>query len=259
MVFNMEKLLFNWASIFYTLTFIWALLKSNKYCYLFYFIGIFLNFFSVVICLYHTIPLVPLFEKSRFIPLIYSFVCLLFLKHKHKNVSLSYITSVSCFLSLLFCFFPKDFYLPFLQTKTIFAFLFFICEIIGVSFYLLCGVLSLQRLVSKNAIFEQSIINNQIKWGIFFQTISMFSGEIWSYLGWGFPIVWDDPAVVGMIVVWFYYACFLHLYLTKLWTVKKRASMVILGAVITFVFSYMPELGPFRLPDLAILLHSGRL
>ena len=248
MVFNMEKLLFNWASIFYTLTFIWALFKRNRYCYLFYYVAIFLNFFSVVICLYHTIPLVPIFEKSRFIPLTYSLVCLLFLKHKHKNVSLSYISSVSCFLSLLFCFFPKDFYLPFLQTKTIFAFLFFICEIIGVSFYLLWGVLSLQRLVSKNAIFEQSIINNQIKWGIFFQTISMFSGEIWSYLNSGSPVVLQDASVFSCITIWFYFIGFLHLYLLKKINLHQKDFIILGGMIIIFIFFIYPETGPFTIP-----------
>ncbi len=247
----MERLFFNWACIFYTLSYLTALLRKKTLCYFSFFLGIFINLISVSICLYHSLPLVPVFQKSPFIPLVFAIVSIFFTKKEDRNILTLYITGTVCFLSILYSLFPKDYYLPFLQTKTVFAFLFFICAIIGINFYLLAGIMSLKKLISKDLIdLGQSTINKAIIWGIFFQTISMFSGEIWSYIISGSPIVFKDASVLAYTSIWFYYIGFLHLYLLKKINIYQKNIFLITGIVIVFLFFLYPETGPFTIPGL---------
>ncbi len=87
-----------------------------------------------------------------------------------------------------------------------------------------------------------------IVWGFGFFTFSMFSGELWSYLGWGTPVVWDDPAITTTMAIWFYYICWLHLHLTGTWSAQRRGIFAVCGAPAIFSLNLLPELGPFRWP-----------
>lgn len=85
-----------------------------------------------------------------------------------------------------------------------------------------------------------------IVWGFAFFTLSMFSGELWSYLGWGTPVVWDDPAITTTMAAWFFYICWLHLHLTGAWSARSRSIFAACGAPTVFCLNILPELGPFR-------------
>jgi ABC-type transport system involved in cytochrome c biogenesis permease subunit len=85
-------------------------------------------------------------------------------------------------------------------------------------------------------------------WGFAFWTLSMFTGELWSYLGWGTPVVWDDPAITTTMATWFFYICLLHLHLTGSWTARSRGVYTAAGALVVLVLNCVPELGPFRFP-----------
>jgi ABC-type transport system involved in cytochrome c biogenesis permease subunit len=85
-------------------------------------------------------------------------------------------------------------------------------------------------------------------WGFAFWTLSMFSGELWSYLGWGTPVVWDDPAITTVMATWFYYAYLLHLHLTGSWDIRSRTIYAAVGAVVVLSLNCLPEWGPFRWP-----------
>ncbi|RLA97477.1 MAG: hypothetical protein DRG83_15805 [Deltaproteobacteria bacterium] len=82
----------------------------------------------------------------------------------------------------------------------------------------------------------------------------MFSGELWSYLGWGNPVVWDDATIVMSMATWFYYVALLHLYLLKPWDARKRAYAAVAGLLLVFVFNVLPNLGSFRIPNMKNLL-----
>ncbi len=257
----MKHLMLTLALIFYCISCFWSVLKNGEKVSLFFLIcAVTPHTLSSFCCYTASWPLIPIYRGPLFTSCVVAWMALE--RYRYSYVEYRLILYSATFLFCCFYFFPKDYYLPFLHSKTIFAHLFLVSGVVAKALFFVGSIdafLFLFHDGNKENDLEYRSFATTVIIGFALWTVSMFSGEIWSYLGWGFPIVWDDPAVVGMIVVWFYYACFLHLYLTKLWTVKKRASMVILGAVITFVFSYMPELGPFRLPDLAILLHSGRL
>ena len=87
-----------------------------------------------------------------------------------------------------------------------------------------------------------------IVWGFAFWTLSMFTGEMWSYLGWGTPVVWDDPAITTTMATWFFYICLLHLHLTGSWTARGRAAYTAFGGLVVLVLNGVPELGPLRWP-----------
>ena len=137
--------------------------------------------------------------------------------------------------------FPKDFYLPFPQSKTLFAHLFFLFGVIGKS----CFFVSAARAAAGETDADS------FRWavrGFAFWTISMFCGGLWSYLGWGTPVVWEDPAIVVAMAVWFFYVCFLHLHLTGGWTPRRRRVFAAAGGWAVLALHAIPDLGPFRNP-----------
>ena len=152
-------------------------------------------------------------------------------------------------LSWLACLFPNDFYLPFLQFKTLFAHLFFLLGVMGKALFLTAGTLALIVLAraGKPGAPAKSM-GRAVLFGFFFWTLSVFSGAIWSWLGWGAPVVWDDPLMATAMAVWLLYALLLHLHLTRFSSVRTRAICFLGGAVFVLSFTCLPELGPFRLP-----------
>ena len=91
-------------------------------------------------------------------------------------------------------------------------------------------------------------MNRTVLWGFFFWTLSVFSGAAWSWLGWGAPVVWDDPAMATTMAAWLFYSLVLHLHLTRFSSIRARAFACVFGALFVFCFTCVPELGPFRVP-----------
>ncbi len=149
--------------------------------------------------------------------------------------------------------FPKNFYLPFLRSYAIWSHLFFLFGVVGRTL-LLCGALlplaTIFRQAKDSHIRTDQLATpvNFIIWGYGFLALSMFSGEIWSYLGWGTPVVWEDPAIPTTIGLWFYWTCFLHLHYMKNWSVQRRTVFMAVGGLLVLVLSVHPDMGPFRLP-----------
>ena len=90
-------------------------------------------------------------------------------------------------------FFPKDHYLPFLRSKTIFSHLFFVFGVIGKSFFLMAAIhgfvfLRQRRYGREHLTPGLKPAMQAVVWGFGFWTFSMFAAEIWSYLGWGSPV-----------------------------------------------------------------------
>lgn len=147
--------------------------------------------------------------------------------------------------------FPKDYYLPFIKSKTISAHLFFFFGILGRGCFMVAAawaVAGLSRHPEKQPLHTGSRTTPWIVWGFSFFTLSMFAGELWSYLGWGTPVIWDDPAITTTMATWFFYICWLHLHLTGSWSRPSRAVYAAVGALVVFALNCIPELGPFRWP-----------
>jgi ABC-type transport system involved in cytochrome c biogenesis permease subunit len=179
------------------------------------------------------------------------------------------ILSLTCIIALITVFFPKDFYLPFLKSNTLLAHFFFFFGVIGKGCFLVASAWAVIGLFQEHRGISQETVNTsdvtvsnspQVSlsahyywfpwavWGFAFWTLSMFSGELWSYLGWGTPVVWDDPAITTTMATWFFYICLLHLHLTGTWTARGRTAYAASGILVVLILNYIPQLGPYRWP-----------
>lgn len=150
-------------------------------------------------------------------------------------------------------FFPKDFYLPFLKTTSMFSHFHLIFTVLGKAALILGGLWALSGLRHRvnNAAYDFKKKDKGQLWivlGFAFWTVSMFAGEVWSYRGWGIPVVWDDAVITTYMATWFYYIGLLHLHLTRSWNYKSRSLAAVFGVILILVLNCLPDLGPFRLP-----------
>ena len=248
--------MFYLAAFFYFLTWVVCISLRDRGTLLFrclFGIGLFVNFLSASGRYYSSWPLMPMFQGPFFLPL---FIGILSLKTIwQKQAGWGLLVSVVCFLSLTAAFFPNDFYLPFLKSRTIFSHLFFLLGVTGKACFLIAGIHAIDHIRQQNRLKKQAISRDRsraarwIVWGFAFWTFSMFSGETWSYLSWGSPVVWNDATITMAMATWFYYGCFLHLYLLKTWSAERRVYAALFGAVLVLIFNCCPELGKFQVPD----------
>jgi ABC-type transport system involved in cytochrome c biogenesis permease subunit len=150
--------------------------------------------------------------------------------------------------------FPKDYYLPFVKSQTLWAHFFFLFGMLGKGCFLVGAAYAMAGL-GRGRHRSGALSHAQHRptmhwtvWGFVFWTLSMFTGEMWSYLGWGTPVVWEDPTITTTMATWFFYICLLHLHLTGSWTARSRGVFAAAGAGVIFVLNCIPELGPFRWP-----------
>ena len=186
------------------------------------------------------------------------------------------LTVIVCLAAMLF---PKDYYIPFIKSQTPAAHLFFWFGIAGRGCLLVAAAWAMAGLIVRNGESERggsgegqfppsvsvspdlplsdsphppvspsSLSMRWTVWGFAFWTLSMFSGELWSYLGWGTPVVWDEPAITTTMATWFFYVCLMHLHLTGTWTARGRCAYAAAGALVVLGLSVVPELGPLRWP-----------
>lgn len=147
--------------------------------------------------------------------------------------------------------FPKDFYLPFLRSDSPFAHATLVIGAAGRAcfiFSMAWGMVFFTRSAAeeRSACMRRALL--WASWGFVFWTLSMFSGEMWAYLGWGTPVVWHDPAILLMMVVWFLYIALLHLHFSRVWGLRGRAVFAACGGIIALVCSLFADFGPFRPP-----------
>jgi hypothetical protein len=158
-------------------------------------------------------------------------------------------------IAVLALFFPKDYYLPFFQSNTVFSHLFFLFGVTAKACLLIAsveaGMLFRRRRHGKDLNSHRyGSVSGWITWGFAFLTLSMFAGEMWAYLGWGCPIVWEDSSIAVAMATWCYYACFLHLHLSRRWTSSGRLGFAAAGGLLVLFFTFYTELGPFQWPHL---------
>ncbi len=148
-------------------------------------------------------------------------------------------------LSILF---PRDFYLPFLKTTSIFAQLMLAFAVLGKACLLIAAAWAAAILRNPETAAPHRGLLHALVLGFAFWTLSLLSGEMWSYRGWGIPVVWEDPAIIASMGVWFFFVGLMHLHLTRAWTVRARAAAMLTGAAAVLVLGCGPDLGPFHPP-----------
>ena len=161
------------------------------------------------------------------------------------------LLAVIILLSCILILFPKNFYLPLRRSITIWSYLFLFTGTAAKALLLVAaakGVFFLVDFCADGKKNNRHTLDPALVWagwGFALLTISMFSGEMWSYLGWGTPVVWHDPAVVTFMALWLYWVAFLHLHHTPGWSNRNQALFMVVGGVLV-LFSCWSDLGPFR-------------
>lgn len=213
------------------------------------------NFAAVALRYWQAWPMLPMYLGPVALPFFLGLL-LLFSSRKDGNdvIVRRMIFALTVIIALAAACFPKDFYLPFLKSCTPLAHLFFVFGVAGKGCFLVGAVWAMAGLHPNHrtlGIESQTALNRSLRWtvwGFFFWTLSMFAGELWSYLGWGTPVVWDDPAITTAMATWFFYICLLHLHLTGSWSARGRGAYAAAGALVILGLNCLPDLGPFRWP-----------
>ncbi len=236
---------FESAVLMYTLALLCHLLsrKTPAICCLV--LGLILNGASLILRYWSFLPLMPLFQGPFFLPFAMGLVGLRSYAAEGGRPFFPGLVLAVAWAAYLF---PNDFYLPYLQFKTPFAHGLFIFAIIGKALFLLAGEAGLGVLVSPGKSGAARQVASNLLWGFFFWTLSVFSGAVWSWLGWGSALVWDDPVIAVSMATWLLYALLLHLHLTRFSAPATRAAFITAGALWIICLGVVPELGPFRMP-----------
>ncbi|MDR1166557.1 MAG: cytochrome c biogenesis protein [Deltaproteobacteria bacterium] len=205
---------------------------------------------AVFLRYYYSFPMTPMFFGTAGTPPLLALLGAISFRRFSQPSGLFFYRSLlflTCAVSLSQVFFPKDFYLPFLKTATFFSQAHLAFALLGKASFLLSGLLALELTLRKGdgnpARFFLYLIL-----GFCFWTLSMFSGEAWSYLGWGLPVVWDDASIVAFLATWFFYTALLHLHLTGDFSARLRANLAAFGLIWVLAVNCLPDLGPWRFP-----------
>ena len=83
-------------------------------------------------------------------------------------------------------------------------------------------------------------------WGFALWTPAMFCGELWSWLGWGTAVVWEDPALLLMMAAWFLAVAALHPHFSRTLGLKARAAWTAGCGLGILVLGLLADFGPFR-------------
>ncbi len=232
---------------------------QNRFSIYLFCMGLTANFFSIAGRYYFAFPLMPMYQTPFFLPFFIGILSIKIIWQEDKR-ALGMVFAV-CFLSVTAVLFPNDFYLPFLKSRTIFSHIFFLSGVAAKACLLIAGVHSFYDIfiikrnydihtIIHNIRINKTVVKNWITAGFSLWTISIFSGEIWSFLGWGSPVVWDDPAILTTMATWLYYVCYLHLHYLKTFNYKKRAYAAAAGTILMLILNFYPELGIFQIPQI---------
>ena len=240
------------GAVLYLISFAGALLitKINFPVKYIFFTGLSCNFISLGLRYWICFPMLPLYQGAFFLPFIMGITGIYFHVFRKNILPGLFLINILAWSAL---FFPNDFYLPFLQFKTLFSHCFFLLGIIGKSMFLLGASIAVQVLFFKNKDDKDKLnaiktMDRIVSWGFIFWTFSVFAGAIWSWLGWGSPVIWDDPLIATTMATWLLYSFLLHLRLTMFSNTKVRAWFFLGGGFFVFFFNCVTELGQFKLP-----------
>ena len=144
--------------------------------------------------------------------------------------------------------FPKHFYLPFLRSDSPFAHLMLWAGACGRACFVFGAAWSLVFFRADEArrgpCLKRSLA--WMIWGFALWTLAMFSGELWSYLGWGTAVVWEDPALLLTMAAWFLAATVLHLHFSRNIGMRLRAACAAGCGMGILILGLLADFGPFR-------------
>ena len=245
---NISINIFYLAAVFYAASLIVLPLPKKAWSVVFLCIGLAANLVSTIIRHLSIWPLLPMYAEPFFLPVCIAMMAVVLICFKKTEQGL-YIVPLIIIFALIGVFFPNDFYLPILQSRTIFSHIFFLFTTIAHACFGAGAVLALLFIFRKDK-GERPVFSKFIIWGFSCYSLALFSVQVWSYLGWSSPVVWTNYILTSSAATWFYYACFFHLHLLKRWRVEHRAAFVVAGFILVFFFNYLPETGRFRMPVL---------
>lgn len=175
-----------------------------------------------------------LVSEQYFLP--WCIVALTIWREFRKDRPAGGITSIVpiVFLMLIALFLPAVTLPPSPQSSTIFAFLFFFCEVIAHALFLLGGWQAFLFLKQRSG--EQAF-NRYATWGFILYSIAQVVGAVWSWLGWAVPFHWSERHLVSA-AIWCFYCAYLHLRFSPRWSSKGKAWFALSGALLTFIFTY---------------------
>lgn len=197
-----------------------------------------------------TWPMTPLFAGSvLFVPLLAPFSALA-LRHIKDPACATAIRraliSGGLIVVVLGVCFPKDFYLPIIKTTSPYAHGVLIFGVLGRACLFISAAWGVAALCGFDGVMPR--LFRALVWGFGCWTLSLFSGEVWAYSGWGVPMVWEDASTLTAIATWFFCVSLIHLCLGNLYSYRTRAVLAVLAAGLVLAFNGGPELGPFRNP-----------
>jgi hypothetical protein len=197
---------------------------------------------------YRAWPMTPMFMGSVAAPpflAVFGLISFWKAKEPEKKAGLIWVFGLAFLLGLLSLVFPKDFYLPFLKTASLYSQAHLAFNFLGKAAFLLAAARAFLALRADSP--DWAPTRFWLAVGFALWTLSMLTGEIWSYLGWGLPVVWDDAVIVCFMATWFYYVAVLHQFLVarrqKAWLYLAAA-----GGLWVLAVNVVPDLGPARFP-----------
>lgn len=215
-------------------------------------LGLAFNTASIGFKLYLSWPMQSPFQEPFWLPAAMAVLALG--THKRgRHVLAGYLIVLTAVLALIAALLPNDYYLPFPRSNTIVAHIFLPMSVIGKACFYAAGAAALMFLARRDETLEQDrarpLFGQFMVWGFVFFTLSLFLAETWSYLGWASPVIWNNATMTSTMAVWFYYGCFLHLYLLRAWPARRRAWFALAGVPLLVVFTLLPETGGFKWPE----------
>ena len=250
--------IFKIAAVLYGLILVSVLVSGRRCCWIRLFLipAVTANAAVVALRYWNAWPMLPMYLGPVALPLFLGLFVVFDGKRDGDGIFMRrMILLFTAIVALAAVCFPKDYYLPFLQSQSLLAHLFFWLGTAGKGCFLVAAAWATAGLRSYSKADRSggppTASNRSFRWtvwGFAFWTLSMFAAELWSFLGWGTPVVWDDPAVTTIMATWFFYTCLLHLHLTGSWSTRGRNAYAAAGALVVLGLNFMPDLGPFRWP-----------
>ena len=139
--------LFLAAAMLYLISLIGAVWKKNTLAKYLFYAGLLCNAVSLGLRYWICFPLLPLYQGAFFLPFVVGIIGIRYDIFRSNLLPGFFIVTLLAWSAYL-C--PNDFYLPFLQFKTLFAHGFFLLGVVGKSMFLLAGIGAVQVLFFQN-------------------------------------------------------------------------------------------------------------
>ncbi|WP_449246405.1 hypothetical protein [Desulfarculus baarsii] len=243
--------LFQAAAVVYVLAALAGLARAKGPAVGLLALGLAANLASIGLKLYLSWPMQAPFQEPFWLPAALALLTLGLWRRGHASL-LAPLCALIAVLAGWAAIWPKDFYLPFPRSNTIVAHIFLPLSAAGKACFYAAGLAAMPHLAGRRAAPAEiengrTLFGRLIVWGFVLFTLSLFLAEAWSYLGWASPVIWNNATMTSTMAVWFYYGCFLHLHLLRMWPLGRRAWLALAGLPLLIVFTFLPETGGLRL------------